>query len=305
MKTKVYKFIISCACVLTLMGQSMQFVSASSKYYQITYAPGSLGQFKESLINDYKQLYGSKNVSLSKATGSVTIKVEAKKAMPNAPTAQDISFKDNESQSQYYVLTSGWQPAALIVSENDTYVVQYGALTQGVEYSIRYVDITTRQDVALPVIARANINEVMNAYAKTVNGYMFDTQTKSITLTQDAKQNVLTFYYTANDNTVVVDRVEENVVTRNQIVTVPNPDNNGIPPNNNVNTPNNDTIINDNDTPAGNGQNNETIDDQEVPLAKGDELSKNNQMLYVAIAGTGLLLLVIVLVMNKKRKSKA
>ncbi|MEG0275633.1 MAG: hypothetical protein RR630_01245 [Coprobacillus sp.] len=300
MKNKIYKTILSFACVLTLMGQSLSFVSASSKYYQITYAPGTTGQFKETLIQDYKKVYGAKNVSLSKATGSITIKVAAKKTMPNAPTAQDITLKD--TSKQYYVLTSGWQPASTTVSENATYVVQYGALTQGVEYSIRYVDNTTKQDVASPVFARANVNEVMNAYAKNIDGYTFDTQTKSITLTTDAKQNVLTFLYTAKENTVVVDEVEENTVIRNQVVTVPNNNANN---NNNVNTPNNDQIINDDDVPLDNGGNDQTIEDGEIPLAKGDELTTNNQMLYGGIVIAGLAIVVVLIAIKRKRTNKA
>lgn len=296
MKNKAYKFMISCACVLTLMNQSIHFISASSRYYQITFAPGSLGEFKQTLIQDYQNLYGTKNVNLSKATGSVTIKVEAEKTMPNAPTAQDTILKD--SLKQYYVLTSGWQPASTTVSENATYVVQYGALTNSVDYSIRYVDITTKQDIALPVFAKANSNEVMNAYAKSIDGYTFDTQTKSITLTSDVKQNVLTFYYTAGVETKVVNQVEENVVTRNQIVTIPN---------NNINTniplPNNETILNENETPLSNAGTNETIEDEKTPLSKGDELTKNNQILYYSLGGIAVLgILIGLFVILKKKK---
>lgn len=266
---------------------------AAERYYKITYAPGVIATFKDSLINEYKEKYGTQNVVQSQITGAITITVAAKQAMPNAPTANDIEYKEN--QTQYYVLTSGWQPASTQVTENATYVVQYGTLINDVEYTIRYVDRTSNIDIETPVIARANKDEALIAYAKVIDGYTFDTQTKSIVLGSDAAQNVITFYYT-NEGTSNEQQVVDNVVINTVRPTTPTtPVQQGEPI---VNVP-------ENQTPQANAGDDQTvnIDDNQTPQFQG-ELERNNQKLYTTIVGVIILLVVAIGYVVFKRKNK-
>ena len=300
MKNKIMKLILSAVLSMTFMMGFTHNVNAL-KMYQITYSPGLIGSFSEELLKEYQKEYGKEKVALSKATGNITIQVAATKTMPNAPTAKDIQYKEQTNSNKYFVLTSGWQPAATTVTENETYVVQYGVLNQGVEYSIRYVDQTTLQDVASPVIGKANANEVISAYAKNVNNYIFNTQSKSIELTEDPLKNIITFYYTATEQEEVIDQIEENIITRDRVEVLPGNDQE-----NNANT-----IIPDNQTPLG-GETEQTpdtpttdIEENETPLAKADDLTQNNEKLYYAMGGTLLAVLAVIIIVTAKKKKKA
>lgn len=305
MKNKITKLIISAVLTLSMFStMGLTTFAKANKSYTITYAPGILGKFDENFINKNEKAYGKANVSVSKATGSITIKVASTAVMPNAPTANDVEFKNSKNKDKYYVLTSGWQPASTKVSESETYVVQYGALVKGVEYTIRYVDAISNQDVATPTIARANAGEVMNAFAMNVNNYTFDSQAKSMKLSHDSKKNTITFYYNA---TVKTNVVNEEVITRVPLVTtVTNQTTTNVPVTNQTTPNNEETTINENDVPLANGDDNKeetTINENDVPLANGDELSKNNQTLYYSIGAIAVLgSLVALFIFLKKKK---
>lgn len=293
------KKLVSLLVALIMLVTMTQSALAAQRYYKITYAPGILATFKDSLVNEYKEKYGTQNVVQSSVTGAITITVAAKQDMPNAPTANDIEYKKSESATQYYVLTNGWQPASTRVTENATYVVQYGALLNGVEYTIRYVDKTSNIDLETPVIARSNGGQTLIAYAKVLDGYTFDSQSKSMTLSQDGSKNIITFYYTNTNSTSNETQVIENVVTN--VVTPTNPVNPTIPRQPTVP----DVTVPDNQTPQSNGGNNETvnIEDNQTPQSKG-ELAQNNQQLYIAIGGIMVLLVVVCGYVMIRRKNK-
>lgn len=312
MKNK--KGLIVTAIALTMSMGSMQ-VKAVEKNYWITYSPGALGEFKESLVERYEKEYGAEDVEVSKATGAIRIKVEAQEDMPNAPTANDITFKNSEHDGQYYVMTSGWQPASAKVLSNATYVVQYGALVEGVDYTIRYVDAVTNVDVETPVMGKANVNETIAAYAKNIEGYTFDSQSKTTVLVEDAEKNVITFYYTAEDDTVYVDEIINNVIPGDVVVVeqeVPpttTPDDGttttpegGTTPETPDDTPTGDIdeddtpLAGDDDTPSGD------IDEDDTPLAGGDEAKDNNVMLYTGIGAIVVIGLIAAIIAMKKRK---
>lgn len=293
---------IALALALSLSVVSMP-AHAAEKKYNITYSPGLLGEFKESLIEEYKKTYGAEDVTVSEVTGSVTVKVAISENMPMVDPS-DVVFKNEEDAEQYYVLTNGWGPASMNPVQNETFVVQYGALVDGVDYTIRYVDDTTNTDVAMPEMGKANVDETIAAYAKVVEGYTFDTQSKMMTLTKDEEKNVLTFYYTAEDDTIYVDQIITEVIPGDVIVVQPPVAGEENEPTTTPNEPVED--VEDNDTPLANGdkENGEDVEENETPLAN-NELEKNNKMLYTTIgviAVLGILLAIFVAMKKKKQE---
>ncbi len=281
---------------------------AQEKYYHITYTPGLLGSFTSTLIEGYESTYGKEDVTVSQATGSVTIKVAANEDMPNAPTASDITFKNLEDVNQYYVKTEGWQSPSTKVNQNETLVVQYGALVKGVDYTIRFVDNVTNTDVATPVMGKANVDETIAAYAKVIAGYTFDSQSKTTVLTENANQNIITFYYTAEDDAIYVDEEITNVIPGETVV-VTNPvaddtTNNEVVDDNETPLANVDEeVVEDNETPLANADE-EKIEDNETPLASNEELQNNNMMLYVGIGAVVVLGILIAFFAKKKKKAE-
>lgn len=277
---------------------------ATERTYHITYSPGLLGKFKETLVDEYKKIYGKDDVTVSKATGAITIETGVNEKMPNAPTQNDIEFKNAEDASQYYVKT-GWEPAGNI-KQNETFVVQYGSLVNGVDYTIRYVDATTNTDVATPVLGKANKNETIAAYAKNIEGYTFDTQSKTKVLVENDEENVITFYYTAEDDTIYVDNVVNNVVPGDVEVVTETVGEPTAPGEGQPATPAEEEteVVEDNDTPLANGnETEETIEDNETPLANNaDELQRNNMLLYSGIGAVVIVAIIIAVIMNKKKK---
>lgn len=279
---------------------------AKEKTYHITYSPGLIGKFKESLVDEYKKVYGKDDVSVSKATGAITIEADTDEKMPNAPTYNDIEIKNQEDASQYYVKAGGWEPSSKNIKQNETFVVQYGALVDGVDYTIRYVDAVTNTDVATPVLGKANKDETIAAYAKVIEGYTFDTQSKTKVLVENAKENVITFYYTAEDDTIYIENVVNNVVPGDvEVVTEPVGEPT-VPGENQPATPGGEEaeVVDDNETPLANGNEaDETIEDNETPLANNaDELQRNNMLLYSGIGIVAVVAILIAVIAKKKKK---
>ena len=291
MINKHKKYVLVFISVLMVFIVKFEPLFASQRYYKITYAPGIMATFNQSLIQNYIDQYGQENVTQSQSTGAITIRVEANSYMPNAPTANDVTFKKSDDIQTYYVLTSGWQPASTKVSENATFVVQYGSLKHSTEYTIRYVDQTTNLDLVSPVISRANIDETIVTYAKVLEGYTFNSQSQSIILNQESSQNIITFYYTPIEQTTQTETIE-NIVT-NRIGTVQATTGQG-----------GITNIPENITPQTSGTDNKTtIADNQTPQVKG-ELAQNNQKLYT-IFGLGVILIIIVgYIIKRKRNEK-
>lgn len=281
---------------------TMQVNAAEENTYTVTYRPGNIAKFSENLYADYVAVYGESQVSRSEATGSIKITVPAGAPYPTAPDAQDLVF-DDAHKGKYYVKTE-WRPTQETVTENGDYVVDYGAFTDSVEYTIRFVDSGSGEDVATPVITMGNVNDQITYTAKTVQGYAYDTYVKQITLTADASKNEIRFQYTSTEQpTTQVVQVPGETITNttyeqgpgttvNETVTVPG-GSTTTPADNNAaagNTPANNTPANnataDNTTAADNNaagnqnnanpagdqnKNNVNIPDEEVPLADQPE----------------------------------
>lgn len=236
-----------CLGLCLLLGISVQ----AADTYTVSYKPGAIGTFSDSLYEGYVAQYGAENVKRSEATGSITITVPAGAAYPNAPTASDIIL-DEAHKNSHYVKTD-WIPTEAVVRGNGDYVVDYGALRSGgVEYTVRFVDSVSGQDVASPVITLGNAGDVVSAAARTLEGYEYDEYLKDMVLA-DGGENVLTFVYTSTrePNRVIVEVPGE---TRTEIQTVEGPATTVIREVPGVSAP----------TPGG-----VDIPDEEVPLAPG------------------------------------
>lgn len=296
-----------CTCMLAA-AMTIQANAAEENTYTVTYRPGNIAKFSDHLYAGYVAVYGESQVSRSEATGSIKITVSAGSPYPAAPDALDLVF-DDAHKGKYYVKTE-WRPTQETVTENGDYVVDYGALTDSVEYTIRFVDSKSGEDVATPVITMGNVNDQITYTAKAVQGYAYDSYVKQMTLTADTSKNEIRFQYTSTEQptTQVVQIPGETITnttyeqgpgtTVNETVTVPggttstpadNTDSAGNTPANN--TPVNNTPA-DNTTPADNNaaqnqnnananpdqnqnENNVNIPDEQVPLADQPEDSKS------------------------------
>ncbi len=178
---------------MALLISPMQVDAASAKEYTVTYRPGNIARFSDALVQKYEHSYGEDKVSVSQATGSISVTVPAGSYYPEAPQAADIVL-DEEHQGRYYV-TTGWIPTEETVMQDDDYVVDYAALVDAVNYSIRYVDAATGMDLVTPTMTQGNAADVITSTAKVIPGYEWDAYLKQMVL-EMGKENVLTFYYT-------------------------------------------------------------------------------------------------------------
>ena len=266
--------------------------TASENTYTVTYRPGKIARFSDQLYTGYVAAYGEERVSRSEATGSIKITVTAGAPCPAAPDASDLIF-DDAHKGKYYVKTD-WRPTQETVTENGDYVVDYGALTDSVEYAIRFVDAQSGEDVATPVITMGNVNDKITYTAKTIQGYAYDSYVKQLTLTADSAGNEIRFNYTSTQQpTTQVVQIPGDTITNttyeqgpsttvNETVTVPggttttpadnNAADNTTPAANNTAQNQNQNQNQNNANPAPDqNENNVNIPDEEVPLADQPE----------------------------------
>ena len=208
------------------------------KTYTVTFRPGNVGYFAmEAVANvegQEKELAGAVaaleyNAYQYTVTehGAIKVTVPANAAVPAAPTYI-------QSDSGYFVKESSiWGPAGQdikTVDKNMDFVVDYGKLVDGVEYTVKYVDSSSGESIAPVYITQANIGESRTVTAPSQivisEGTVYNlTSAASLTLELDADsgKNVFTFSYTlAPSGTVVeeiVDYVDGGTVTTTETVT--------------------------------------------------------------------------------------
>ena len=178
---------------------------AANATYKIIYSAGNVASFTEEAVAKYKALEGTNgivNVEQTKA-GNIRLDVEYGAAVPNAPTANDITYKDGKDGR--YTLTDTWAPNyGDIVTEDATYVMDYQVITDGVAFKILYVDDQGYQ-LAPAVVTVGNIGETRTPAALTIDGYACVNPSQSIALNIDAAKNVVTFIYTSNAAAPTID----------------------------------------------------------------------------------------------------
>ncbi|MCR5719765.1 MAG: hypothetical protein K6F84_04290 [Lachnospiraceae bacterium] len=224
---KVLTFVTALGLVLGIAGFKAD-TYANSSSYTVTFRPGNVGYFsmngtdsrdKKSLAQEVAaNEYASYEYEVTE-NGAIKVTVPAGGKMPKAP----VHIVTN---GDYVVKNSfEWGPdPSSTVDRNVDFVVDYGKLVDGVEYIVRYVDSKSKEQIAIPYIARANVGDKVEIEAVkdiTLEGNVVYKSTgsnnKSIVLTNVADSNVLEFEYVsdASQNT------ETQVITTYKDVTGP------------------------------------------------------------------------------------
>lgn len=181
--------------------------------YTVTIRPGNVARFTEEFLQEYMAL----GAQVTEKTGSIKVKVAAGETIPMLPPPQDLVY--GEEYQDRYVMNTDWYPQAEVVSGNEDLVVKYDAVTDAVEYRIRYVDSQSEEDVQTPVIAQGNIGDVVSYFPEQVENYTCSMGRQSLTLTADSRENEITFYYTSTAEPVVNEvEVPGDTITRTETV---------------------------------------------------------------------------------------
>lgn len=264
-------------------------VQAAVDSYTVTFRPGNVGYFaissssegdKQSMAQAVaQQVYGNYTYEVTK-NGAIKVTVPANEAVPSAPNYI-------QSDEGYFVKdASVWGPAAgETVDRNMDFVVDYGKLIDGVEYTIKYVDSASGESIAPVYIGLANAGEkrTENAPKQIVisAGTVYQLasgETLEKVLDADSTKNVFTFSYKmATRETVeqeIINYVDGDTITSTET---------------NTSTIDNGTTTIPTNTPAAqeqgggaggnaegeNGDNTTIIDDEQVPLASSDSEEAN------------------------------
>jgi len=279
------------AALIFFVTVSMIPTAFAAGSYTITFSAGDKGTLKQALYDSYAASYSVTRT----ASGNIKIVVPAGSNMPDLPTAADVDLGSNTAK--YYV-SSGWEPKEATVTKNATYVVSYGAIVNGVEYTVRYVDAATGNDVASPVIATGNVGDTMNFTAKNVGGYTYNGYSKSMVLSSDSKGNVLTFNYTVSGTPAPAPTPAPTTPTAPAATTTTPEAPAAQAPAADANA--GDTI-NDNNVPLANGE--ETVEDNQTPSSNWTENTAANTWKIVGgVAGAALMAAVILFAVKKKAK---
>lgn len=245
-------------------------VQVQAAEYEVVFKAGSHGS-----VN------GGKEVSYRLSNNDI---------FPNEP---DIKVEEG------YVF-QGWNKELPDVGTNvlgkQVYVAKYGVVINGIIYTVRYVD-ENKVDIATATTMLGEQGTEYTVRAKNVPGYTFQEQTKTFNLENNSQEIV--FVYTLTNPELVVrnETIYENenvnqTVNGNQTTTNPNDTNN--PDDNNQG---------DNGQTGNTPEEEENINNEENPLAKGDGAG-NYTILIASIAG-GLLFIGAGVYLVMKRRKKA
>lgn len=198
-------------------------VHAASEY-TVTFRPGNVGQFGiasgangeaksvKDMAQEVADVYYSQYDATVTEMGAIKVKVPAGADMPMAP--------GYIIPEEGYCVRSWGPEQGEKVTKNVDYVVDYGRLTDGVEYTVEYVDEESGESVAPFLTTYANVGETVtvNAPATITNSdagvyELTSAVSQTITLTADASANVITFTYAYS--------YDPGTVTEEVIVTVP------------------------------------------------------------------------------------
>lgn len=189
-------------------------VLADCDTYTVSYRPGNVGYFgvsgtqstdKKTMASEVATLLyaGNDDVTAISVTENGAIKLTVAKgaAVPSAPSAGYI-----QTQTGYVVKNaSEWGAGSSeTVVKNLDYVVDYGKLVNGVEYTVTYVDSVSGTQVASSAVAYGNVGDTIEIVAPsslTISGSvkysLKGTASKSLKLSSDSSKNKLEFTYTA------------------------------------------------------------------------------------------------------------
>lgn len=219
--------VIAAVCIPTMKAQ------AAVDSYTVTFRPGNVGYFalsadaegskQEKAQAVAAQVYNGYTYEVTK-NGAIKVTVPANATVPSAPGYI-------QAEAGYFVKdTSVWGPTGQTVDKNMDFVVDYGKLVNGVEYTVEYVDSSSGESIAPVYIAQANIGEerevtapkqIVISEATVYN--LTSEETLTLVLDADSTKNVFTFSYTmAPRGTVeeeVVNYVDGGTVTIDETFT--------------------------------------------------------------------------------------
>ncbi len=264
---------------MLLLAEPGMRAEASQATYTVTYRAGNVGCFavtgtekteKKAMAEEVaKLLYaGNEEVTQIQVTenGAIRLTVNKGAAVPVAPAAGYV-----QTEAGYFVRNaSQWGAEAdEAVIKNVDYVVDYGKLVDGVEYTVKYVDAVSGTQVAPVAVAYGNVGDTVEITAPatvTVSGaagyYLQGAARQGLILSRNSAENVLTFTYGAEPATVEVNEITEyeegDTVVVTQTVNVPAQGGTGA-----VLAPNQQETPNEPDDEIAN------IDEEDVPLQGG------------------------------------
>lgn len=324
MRRGIEKKMLYFTMTLALMLATVPAVSTkAAEQYTVTFRPGNVAEgFSESLVSQYETKYGKENVEVT-SHGAVKITVASEAAMPTAPQAGQVVYKAG-NETKYFMMPG--KEAEKTVTRNQDFVMDYGKLTNGVEYTVKFVDAESGDSIAPSATAYANIGATVSYTApeSVITGeygqYQLTSEaTLSIELTDKAEDNVLTFTYanqynpgttektviTYKDGGTVVDyetvRMEQE--GEGTVVVQPAADNNNPATDNTAADPNtaDDTVmIDEEETPLADStepiedkgdKDTVLIDEEEIPLAAGIEDVIHPMVMVAVCVGVVVILL--------------
>ena len=197
---------------------------AAQQTYTVTYSPGKIGEFTDSL----KAACEAAGGTVSGKTGSIKVPVAAGESCPVVPDVGDVQIKE-EYQGKYVIDAEAMNTVRGEISgqegsvtQSDSYVVDYEALVNGVTYKIEFVDEESGEELASPIIVQGNLDQVVPYTAKIIEGYTVTGESVQ-SMTLSAGDNTMTFTYSRNEEAVPPQTqiVETPGDTITQTVTVP------------------------------------------------------------------------------------
>lgn len=306
-KLQIRKKIKLCmaVCAAAVLMCSVIPVSAASGEYDVTFRVGSKGTFA--------------------GTGETSIK---RTVAYNAPVG---TLPSVTPEPGYY--QTGWSPeltADTPVTKRQAYVAQYARITDAVDYRVSYVD-TAGMPVATQKVTTTQKGAEVTETAPAVEGYTVDAAEKTATINENGTE--IRFVYTAGQNVVT----ETETQTETTVVpgtttttttggtaagtttggttagtagtTTPAAGGAGTTTAGDAGTEDADTttITDENvplaDNPAGDAEDTENLEDEEVPKANKN-LSETSPWAYAGIAaGVIALAGIVILIIRRKKMS--
>lgn len=190
-----------------LAAAPLEIYAAEQQTYNITFSPGKVGEFTSDFLAECETV----GAAVSSRTGSVKLQVPAGSAV-RLPNPADVQMKE-EYEGKYVVNTdnSFLTGGSITADQSQSYVVDYAALVEGVTYRIEFIDAESGEEIAAPITAQGNIDQVVPYVAETIEGYtLINASSQTMTLTEG--ENRMTFSYA---------RDIENVPPQTQIVETP------------------------------------------------------------------------------------
>lgn len=247
------------------------------KTYTVTFRAGNVGSFHTELAEGMPNVEVTENyIKFTVPKGSTLNDTYFKETEGDAALSAFISSLTSSTEDKDYIdsgyrlkAISDWAPGAgdNEVKRNTEYVLDYAKLVAPVKYTIYFVDSASGEQIATPTIAYGDDGETIECTPLAVASYRTSEPTTTITLNAaDDTKNVVTFRYTYTGASGTITNTVTNYVPGE---TVTNIVENEVP----AAAPAGAAVVTPNPGNAGADAN---IDDNQVPLADGEDANADN-----------------------------